>query len=48
MNDSEWEVCDACGKYLETTDFPYLFRCYGNLCKSCKAKAQKILEEVKE
>ena len=39
------KYCDnqTCNKILTIEDFPYNYRCFVNLCKKCKLKAQYIL-----
>lgn len=31
-----------CNKILTVEDFPYLYKCFGELCKECKLKANFI------
>lgn len=39
--------CDCCKKELTKKDFPYLYKCIGNLCSKCKKLANYILSKRK-
>jgi hypothetical protein len=39
------EKCNNCGKTLEKRDWPFIYRCFGELCLSCKQKAEVIFEK---